>query len=198
MVICVVGDSHAESFRGVKGISTHIIGRATAYNLIKDNSTSKSKQKTAQLMKNIHDGSYALFTLGEIDCRVHIYHKYMSDGEVKPIEQYIQDTVDRYIEALKQYKGRIIVCTIPPAGYEGNSFKYPFYGTPEIRGYINKTFNIKLVEACKRNDIPYVDVFDKVVLPNNLAKKEYLKDEIHFNNKAISLILEELKVKGYR
>ena len=192
-LIHVIGDSHAESFKGQREVRVHVIGRATAYNLIKDNSTTNSKQKTLNVMSKIPKGDTVAFVLGEIDCRVHIYQKYLVKDKIISLETLIDNTINRYISFLTQFKEhRIVAVTIPPAGYEGNEFKYPFYGSPEIRAYINQTYNEKLIEACKKEKLSYVDIYDKIVLPNGLANTRYLRDKIHLNHSAIRLIITEL------
>jgi lysophospholipase L1-like esterase len=193
-MIHVIGDSHSESFRGYPGFTVHFLGSATAHNLIKDNSITHSKQKTLAVMSKIPNNEVVLFVLGEIDCRLHIYQKYMDTNEAVPIEKLISTTVERYIGFLKQFKDhRVVVSTIPPAGYEEKRYEYPFYGSPKIRGYINKTFNEALREECSKAGTPCVDIYDKVVREDGLAKQEYLRDQVHFNYKAIALIVEELR-----
>ena len=193
-MIHIIGDSHAESFRGHIDVSIHVIGRATAHNLIKDNSTTNSKHKTLALMNIIPKRDVVAFVLGEIDCRVHIYQKYMEKNQTITLEELIEKTVNRYISFLKQFKEhKIAVVTIPPAGYEGNAFRYPFFGSPKIRAYINKTYNEILIKICRTENISYVDIYDKIALPNGLAKPEYLRDQLHLNHRATRLIVEELK-----
>jgi len=193
-MIHVIGDSHSQSFGGYPGFTVHCIGSATAHNLMKDNSATQSRQKIITLMSIIPKNAVTLFVLGEIDCRIHIYQKYMENNEATPIEKLISTTVERYIGFLKQFKEhRRTTSTIPPAGYQGNIYSYPFYASPKIRGYINKTYNELLREECSRVNISCIDIYDKVVGEDGLAKQEYLRDQVHFNHKAIALIVEELK-----
>ena len=195
-MIHIIGESHAEIYRGVpKLFTTHVIPQATAHNLIEEHSTADSNAKIKHILKVIPPTAPVMFVMGEIDCRVRIYHRYIKEEKIKPLDHYIENTVDRYITYLQSLKREVIVLTVPPAGYYGAK-EFPMYGSPEIRAYVSKKFNEVLLKRCEEGNIAYIDVYDKVVLPNGLANPSYLKDHVHFNNNAIQLIIEELKKKN--
>lgn len=194
-MIHVFGDSHAEGFKGLPQYTVHTIGRCTAYNLINPESTTQGGVKIKNIISKLDPKHWLLFIFGEIDCRVHIYQKYMEEEQGKPIQWYINETVNRYLDYVEQYKPRAIICTIPPAGYEGNVFKYPFYGSPRIRAYINYVYNKSLKREARKRDIPCVDVYTETVLVNGLADKKYLRDSIHYNHKAIKMIDMKLRTQ---
>ena len=193
-MIHVIGESHAESFNGhTTYFVTHVIPSVTAYNLVEEHSTSDSRRKVKEVVNRIHPNETLLFVFGEIDCRVHIFNKYMQNECTIPLSQYISDTVKRYMQFLKELDRKIIVANIPPAGYELNVMNFPFFGSPKDRALISKTYNLMLKQKCDTEDIPFIDIFDKVVLPNGLANPEYLRDQVHFNHKAIELMQDELR-----
>ena len=195
-MIHVIGESHAEIYRGVpKLFRSHVIPQATAHNLIEEHSTSDSNAKIKHILNVIPATAHIMFVMGEIDCRVRIYHRYIKEEKIKPLEHYIETTVDRYITYLKSLKRDVIVLTVPPAGYYGAK-EFPMYGSPETRAYVSKKFNEILLKRCEDEHITCIDIYDKVVLPNGLANPDYLKDHVHLNNKALQLIIEELKKKN--
>ena len=195
-MIHVIGESHAEIYRGVPTLFiSHVIPQATAHNLIEKHSTSDSNAKIKHILNVIPATAPIMFVMGEIDCRVRIYHRYIKEEKIKPLENYIETTVDRYITYLQSLKREVIVLTVPPAGHYGAK-EFPMHGSPEIRAYVSKKFNEVLLKRCEDEHITYIDIYDKVVLPNGLANPSYLKDHVHFNNNAIQLIIEELKKKN--
>ena len=191
-MIHVIGESHAEEYRNYPYFRVYIVPLATAHNLIEEKSTSESSQKIKQILKGIPEKDYIMFVLGEIDCRVHIYQIYEKEGETKPLETYIENTVNRYITYIKTLNRNVILQTVPPAGYYDPN-TYPFYGSAKDRAYINKTFNELLSKRCESENIPCVDIYDKVALPNGMANPEYLKDHVHLNLKATNLIVKRLR-----
>ncbi len=87
------------------------------------------------------------------------------------------------------------VYCVSPAAKVGNEYKYPFYGTPEVRSRINRTFNDKLKAFCQKNGYKFIDIYDKVADENGFMLKEYAGDEIHLNGKAVGLVRAELREK---
>lgn len=196
-MIHVIGDSHATTFSGYPGFIVHWIGPATAHNLIEDNSTTKSKAIIFRLLDNIDINDKILFVFGENDCRVQVYSAYMSDKQVKPIEDYIKVTVTRYGRFLKLLQERkrldFAVLTIPPAVYGGQRYKLSHYASKEVRARINKEFNEQLKLFCQENNIKCIDIYDKLATEDGLIKLNYLRDDIHLNRDVIPFVVEELK-----
>ena len=195
--IHVIGDSHSTTFSGYPGFTVHWIGPATAYNLIEDNSSTKSKAIIFRLLHNIDMNAKILFVFGENDCRVQVYNAYMSEKQVKPIEDYIKDTVTRYgkfLKLLQERKGLdFAVLTVPPAVYGGQRYKLSHYASKEVRARINKEFNEQLKLFCQENNIKCIDIYDKLATEDGLIKLNYLRDDIHLNRDVIPFVVEELK-----
>jgi len=197
-LIHVIGDSHVVPFRGSMPFLAHHLGAATAYNLNRKNSTTKSNEQLFKVIDKLGKRDMVMLCFGEIDCRIHIYYQHKkSDGRYS-IEELIDRTIANYGEVLAQLKERGVnfcVYCVSPATEVGNEYKYPFYGTPEIRSQINWTFNEKLRAFCQKNGYAFIDIYDMVSDKDGLMLKEYASDDIHLNKKAVRLVKAELRDK---
>ena len=197
-MIHVIGDSHSTIFAGQPGFVVHWIGASTAYNLINDHSTTKSKAITLKLINSLGSNEKALLIFGEIDCRVHIYNNYVANKKVKPIADYVNETVTRYGEFLKYLQEKNVdfaVMTIQPAGYEYDLLKRQYLPSSGIHRKINKEFNDQLKFFCKKNHIKFVDIYDKIG-QDGLLNANYLSDDhlgYHLNQRVMPFVLQELR-----
>ncbi len=200
-LIHVIGDSHVIPFRGSMPFLAHHLGAATAYNLIKKDSSTRSNEKLFKIIDKLGKNDIAMLCFGEIDCRIHIYYQHKkSDGRYS-VEDLINRTIANYGEIMWQLKQRGInffIHCVSPATEVGNEYKYPFYGTPEIRSRINRAFNERLKAFCAENGYRFIDIYDKVADRNGLMLKEYAGDEIHLNKKAVKLARTELRRAGVK
>lgn len=198
-LIHVIGDSHVIPFRGSMPFLAHHLGAATAYNLTKENSATKSNEKLFKIIGKLGRKDRVMLLFGEIDCRIHIYYQHKKSNSKLSIEELIDRTISNYGEVmaqLKQCSVNFCVHSISPATEVGNEYKYPFYGTPEIRSRINRMFNEKLKSFCDKNGYIFIDIYDKVTDKDGLMLKEYAGDEIHLNKKAVSWVRVELRKVG--
>jgi lysophospholipase L1-like esterase len=200
-LIHVIGDSHVIPFRGSIPFLAHHLGAATAYNLIKKGSSTRSNEKLFKIVDKLGRNDIAILCFGEIDCRIHIYYQHRkSDGRYS-VEDLINRTVANYGEIMGQLKQRgvnFFIHCVSPATEVGNEYKYPFYGTPEVRSRINRAFNERLKAFCAENGYGFIDIYDKVADENGLMLKEYAGDEIHLNKKAVKLARAELRKAGVK
>ena len=197
-LIHVIGDSHVAPFRGSMPFLAHHLGAATAYNLIKKDSSTRSNEKLFQIIGKLGKKDMAMLLFGEIDCRIHIYYQHKKSNGKHSVGELIDRTISNYGEVMAQLKQRGVnfcVHSISPATEVGNEYKYPFYGTPEIRSEINRTFNEKLKSFCDKNGYPFIDIYDRVADKNGLMLREYAGDDIHLNKKAVKLARAELRDK---
>jgi hypothetical protein len=197
-LIHVIGDSHVIPFRGSMPFLAHHLGAATAYNLIKKDSSTRSNEKLFQIIGKLGKKDKVVLLFGEIDCRIHIYYQHKKSNGKHSVGELIDRTISNYGEVMAQLKQRGVnfcVHSISPATEVGNEYKYPFYGTPEIRSQINRMFNEKLKLFCDRNGYPFIDIYDRVADKNGLMLREYAGDEIHLNKKAVKLARAELSDK---
>jgi len=197
-LIYVVGDSHVVPFRGSMPFLAHHLGAATAYNLNKKNSSTRSNEQLFTVIGKLGKKDIVMLCFGEIDCRIHIYYQHKkSDGKYS-IEELIDRTISNYGEVMAQLKERGVnfcVYCVSPATKVGNEYKYPFYGSPEIRSQINRMFNERLRAFCEKNGYKFIDIYNRVADKDGLMLKEYASDDIHLNKKAVDLVREELRAK---
>lgn len=194
-LIHVIGDSHAKALRGQRLFIVHHLGAATAYNLRKQNSTTQSNKKLFHIVRRLGGRDVALLVFGEVDCRIHIYYKYMKGGESKSIGDLIDDTVSNYGEVLKRLGElgiRVFVFGVPPATKVRNEYGYEFYAPLEIHAEINRLFNEKLRSFCERNGFGYIDVHSRFSDEAGYVLKEYAADEIHLDGGVAGFVRGEL------
>ena len=197
-LIHVVGDSHVVPFRGSMLFLAHHLGAATAYNLNRKNSTTKSNEQLFKVINKLGKRDLLMLSFGEIDCRIHIYYQYKKSNGKYSIEELIDRTISNYGEVMAQLKERVVnfcVYCVSPATEVGNEYKYPFYGMPEERSQINRMFNEKLRAFCEKDGYVFIDIYDAVTDKDGLMLKEYSSDEIHLNKKAVGLVRTEIRTK---
>ena len=188
-IIHVIGDSHVRPFVFKSPFMVHHISQATAYNLNRETSFSKSKRYLDSFLSGINkERDVLLLVFGEIDARVHIYLQYRkNDGRII-IARIIEATVEKYGETIRRLKDEgFAVCVhgIPPAARENFVSDLPFLGTPEQRSVISAEFNRQLREFCQQSSIPYIDVHSISADENGFMDKEYAADEVHLSGKVV-------------
>ena len=197
-MIYVVGDSHTAVFKNDPTFKVVDIGGATAHNLYKKKSTTNSRQKLQQVAATMDKNcDLLLLTLGEIDCRFHIY--YQSKKRNVSLSEIIKETVILYGCALHWLLSNgvdPIVLGIPPPGTY-DRFKYDTpgkpYASPEILARIYSQFNTAMKQYCEEGSFAYLDIYSKTVDEQGFLKKEYAADAVHLSEKTLPLIKELLK-----
>jgi hypothetical protein len=197
--IHVFGDSHSLVFQH-EIFQIHYIGPATAHNLHSEQSATKSKQQIENTLNNLPKTkkAYALFVFGEIDARIHIYNTHKKKNI--PTDDAIHTTLTNYVSYLETLKKTyphitLMAFNVIPQGEQGNYYNYPFYADRKTRQEITVKMNTKLKELAKEKNIIFIETFDILLEPSGERKKEYIFDEIHFNNGIIPYITEEIKRK---
>jgi len=195
-VIHVIGDSHAKAFVFKVPFIIHHISQATAYNLDKDNSHSRSKMYLNSFLPRINKSrDILMLVFGEIDARVHIYSQYCKRNCSSSIDDIIEATVERYGDTITRLSNQgFAVCVhgIPPAARKSYTSILPYTGSPEERAYISREFNDKLKTFCHSKDIPYLDVQSVSKDGEGFIKDEYAADELHLNPKIVPFIRERI------
>jgi hypothetical protein len=197
-LIHVVGDSHVVPFRGSMPFLAHHLGAVTAYNLNSKTSSTRSNEQLFKVIDKLGNKDIVMLCFGEIDCRIHIYYQHKKSNGKHSIEELIDRTIANYGEVMVKLKERGVnfcVYCVSPATEVGNEYKYPFYGSPEIRSQINRMFNEKLRAFCQKNGYAFIDIYDRVSDRDGLMLKEYASDDIHLNKKAVGLVRAELRTK---
>jgi len=188
-IIHVIGDSHVKPFIFQWPFHVHHISQATAHNLVKDGSFTHSKEFLELFLSRIdRKRDVVLLVFGEIDARAHIYLKYGESGRTIPLDKLIDNTVERYGEAIMRIKGEgfaVSVHGLPPASNKEFITALPFTGKPRERRDIFRSFNVKLREFCQANGVCYVDIQSIAADENGYFKKYYLADEVHCNRRIV-------------
>ncbi len=191
-LIYVVGDSHTLSFRFYSPFITCHLGAVTAYNILKENSTTGSMKKLFSLTKKINfKKDFLLLVFGEIDCRIHVYRQFKKSKEHISIETIIDKTIDNYFVAINQLRElglNIVIYGVPPANFQKNIYSYDYYAEPEVQVNIKKSFNEKLKVRCQQNGLKYLEVFYKFSDKDGFIRNEFSSDEIHLNEKIIPFV----------
>ncbi len=188
-IIHTIGDSHVKPFIYRCPFLVHHISQATAYNLIKQGSFTRSSEYLALFLKRVNKQRDVVFLVfGEIDARVHIYLQYGKSGKMVSIETLIDNTVARYGLAIQRIKDEgyaVCIHGIPPAASKEFITALPFAGNARERSEISRIFNQKLRAYCESVDVPYVDIQSIASDSSGFIKKYYLADEVHCNSRIV-------------
>lgn len=193
-VIHVIGDSHSLLFQSPL-FHIHYIGPATAFNLKSDTSSTKSKQKIYSILSSLPQNSIVLFVFGEIDCRIHIYDKSIK-GKIS-ISKSIQHTIasyDEFISTVKKGFPSLIfaVFNIVPPGEQNNIYHIKNYASYLQRLSITQEVNIFINDFCKKNDIVFIDIFNRLIDQKKRIQK-YIFDDVHYNSKIVPFVIQALQ-----
>lgn len=182
----IIGDSHSLTFEDIEDTTIHWLGAATAYNLWK-------KNKGVLEILNREDTFW--FSLGEIDCRIHVYNYSMLTGV--PEYVIINNTVASYTNYLftLRNKADIAILAVPPQGFEENVYGYPYYASREHRQEITDDFNMKLESEAHRIGVKFVDIwYEKPDFRRSLWKYSYFKDDLcHIRNEIVKELVQKYK-----
>lgn len=178
-IICL-GDSHALLFEYVNGLDVFQTGSPTAYNLISENSSSKSLKTIMTLLDQYEPNNTAvMLTYAEIDIRNHIY-KQMIARQMNLVEA-CEIVVERYGSVISQ---------IDELGYKvlingpfGSGFGVPRVGSEHVRNCIATTINTLLSDLCSEKDWIYHSLSDVLIDNEYNINKAYFGevDDNHLN-----------------
>ena len=186
-VVHTIGDSHVMPFIYKCPFLVHHISQATAHNLVKSGSFTRSSEYLALFLTRVNKQKDVVFLVfGEIDARVHIYLQYGKSGRSVSLDTLIDNTVARYGLAIQRIRDEgyaVCVHGIPPAASKEFITALPFAGKASERSVISRVFNEKLRAFCQTIDVPYVDIQSIASDQNGFIKKYYLADEVHCNSR---------------
>ena len=220
--VIVLGDSHCSFFSGneetafikitnmydginscsdrLSQYSTLHLGPALAYNLNKNNTTTKAREKIEYLIrkKYLPPQSTILCCFGEIDLRVHILK--LAETRNQSQRELIDNTLNNYIDFLlflsrNEYQVYCWGAIATQTNDAPDNLEFPKYGDEINRNKATKYFNDKLGIMCKKNRIGFISIFDELVDKNYSTKKEfYSSDNCHLGQKAMELATPKLKI----
>lgn len=182
-----IGDSHTTPYNFGRKFVVHHIGQATAHNLCREESSSDSGKILARVLSGISPRRDVVgLVFGEIDCRIHFHYQHKKTG--RGMERLMGDTIANYAKVMEGLRKRgysFFVVGVPPAGRQENVYKYPFYGSAGERSRIYRQFNARLGAHCRKGGIPYLDLYPLAADSEGFVKKEFCRDEIHLNGRAV-------------
>ena len=199
-IIYVFGDSHAAIFQHeifvVQGV-----GPATAYRLSSEKSSVQAKKKIEEYISRFpktKSKEYILFVFGEIDCRLHIY-KAHKEKKIS-ITRVVKNTVDAYgsflLDFRKQYpQFDILIFNVLPTGEQENIYNHRFFAVRETRIRITREMNRELESFCKKHQMVFINIFQKLIDKKGNRLKRYMLDEVHFTPEVVKFVIEELREK---
>jgi hypothetical protein len=197
--IHLIGDSHVLAYNYSHPFITHHLGAATAYNLSNPQSTTGSFQKLQKVLEKINSHqSVIIFELGEIDCRLHIYKCYRQNQRRQTIKKIITTTITRYLEVVQATASqgfRVAVLSPVPTGVEDNVYHQEFFADFPIRDQITFAFHSLLQKEVEKRGLIYLNLYPLVSAQSGGIKKAFRSDNVHLNQKVVSLTLQLLKVK---
>ena len=202
-MIHVIGDSHVMVFSGKEHIPdevddrgflpffrTYRLGPYTAYNAAKLRNPIESI-----IRDNVGPDDSVMLCFGEIDCRAHLVKQ--SEIQGRSLEDVVAECVGRYAQLfdLKEKCGiRLLVWNVPASSREDvESGEYSTYGSCVQRNETTRLFDRMLEEECRKRQIVFVSIFDKLVDEEGLTKTWYYADPVHLSQRAMPLIFEELR-----
>ena len=184
--IFAIGDSHCIFFYNSLKIKEHWLGCThlpiSIYRLINEG---LDIYKLGNIIGNGHEkyniknGDFVIFYYGFNDIQKNI-NLHAKHNWVEEIEKIFFNYVE-YIKVLReQYKiNPIIPCIypIPINTAEG----IITLGTFHERSEYTKLANNILEDICRKNDIPFLNIYDFITDENGFIKKEFTKDNIHLD-----------------
>lgn len=217
--IYCIGDSHASFFAGSDTIQPEWpqssdnripffrairTGAVLAYNLASFGSKSGGREILVALLDKqvptpqdkVPEGSLVMLSYGEIDCRCHVIPQV--EKQNRSIESVIDDVSERYCQVIGDVRAwghRPLVWNAIASSPKsrGGTKAFPIIGKCEERNRITRCFNQRVASFCKKEGVPFVDIFDHLVDDRGLTRPELLMDDIHLSQKAMPFVVRWLQ-----
>jgi hypothetical protein len=210
--IYIMGDSHVNIFCKNNNIpfeypdkeehgnfEIYRVGAPLAYNLIKDETLYKAKQKIKSIIESVKGECIYILSFGEIDCRYHITNQSKKTG--LSFDKIIDNCVDRYIWGVQDIfnnSGKKVWLYGPPASTwiteDFSSRDMPICGSEFQRNLITALFNKLLKSKCENlKNIKCFTIFDYLINEDYTTKRRYYMDNIHLNSLCLSFLMNEME-----
>ena len=184
-IICVsgivaFGDSHVQLFEGCKEIDVNYVGASTAYNLMKEESSTGGRRQVLNRVARMNPMKEAvLLCFGEVDIRANVIKYCYQMGF--SIEKCIDRVVDRYMSFANEIASRGFKVLIY-GGYGAGSDRIA-YGSDRERNYAAKYLNMSLFQKCEENSFVYFSLHDALLDEECLeTDSSFLVDGFHLHN----------------
>ena len=208
-LIHCIGDSHVSLFSGVDYLQNplphpsvdklpqfrvHRIGPGLAYNLCKEGTTTRSRERMIEILEGLTKGSRVMLSFGEVDCRAHLIQQAEKSGQ--DWNSITQSCAHRYIEGaeiVKEMGFQLIIYNVIPSSRHTKPGKaYPTSGSCLERNEITILFNQAVAQICHDKGTPFIQTFFKLVNDSKLTRSIYYFDKIHLSQRALPLTVSAL------
>ena len=178
--IVAFGDSHVQLFEGCNEIDVNHVGASTAYNLMKEESSTGGRRQVLSRVGRMNPMTEAvLLCFGEVDIRANVikycYQKGLS------IEECVDGVVDRYMSFASEIASRGFKILVY-GGYGAGGDRISV-GSERERNYAAKCLNASLSVKCKENSFVYFSLHDALQDEECLeTDSSFLLDGFHLHN----------------
>jgi tetratricopeptide (TPR) repeat protein len=175
--IVAFGDSHVLLFNGHDQIEVNHVGASTAYNLVKETSSTCGRQQVLNRIQHLDpDDDAVLLCFGEVDIRANIM-KYCYQKKIT-IDECVDDVCARYMAFASEIASKGFKVFVY-GGY-GSGVDRTSFGSSRERGYASKCLNARLVELCRNKSFAYFSLHDIFFDANSLLTDDAcLSDGFH-------------------
>lgn len=194
-----IWDFNNRCYRENENFIVYQIGPALAYNLMRQDTKTKSKEKIECILREIPKGSKIILSFGEIDCRVHLSKRILKEPSKEKQQQIIYSCAERYMEFIKSLKKDYnpIVFGVPPSNnFPFKDRQYPHLGSGIFRNKITKEFNEYLERNLSKFNVPVVSLYDYLVDKKGQTLVHYQIDGVHLSQRAVPFLIKELEKMG--
>ena len=150
-ILCF-GDSHRSVFNNIEGIKTINVGSGTAYNLKKNESSTKAGKKIKlELEQTNNDETLVLLAFGEIDCMEHVYKNVYRNQ--RDVTEVVKSIVENYVEFIEEITNMGYTCMVYGPAFSGKAFNS--YGAIVERNKAVRLLNDWIKKKLEENKLAY-------------------------------------------
>lgn len=164
-MVTVIGDSHANSFKGW-GVKVIYLGAVTLKRM------SWPDYLIEKAVRKAWGKRYFIF--GEIDIRCHYGDR-------------VKEMIERYCKRLERLKASGLIAVPPPAPRERAEGSYPVVNSDEHRVTLTNEFNKQLKEEAVKRSWKFVDLSHYA--ENGFLKEELSDGNVHIKDKRLRKLL---------
>ena len=210
MIYCI-GNSHVGIFSGTDLLApvwpkrlpdrlpwfkTININAPTAYHAEKHIATVKRVLNEVGSFDKAND--IVLLVFGEVDMRMHVYQQVTK--QKKSMDDIVNEIANRYLKAVfillnEKFNIALYGC-IASWIWSDDGENRTMYGTTKQRNQATRLFNTRLMDFCKEHCLPYLSVFDEMLLANDETDIRYMDTNfmgegngLHATTKILPLLL---------
>jgi hypothetical protein len=173
--IYIIGDSHANSYRGISGVTVHYLGAVTLKRM-----GYKEDVLLPYLMDKIKfkPDDIVLFSFGEIDVRCHVKPR-IERG--KDLDAMLKDWVKRYCDRIREFgiKNVGVISVTPPTSISiADTVEHPVRGSDEERILYTQKINKYL----KEQGLIYLDTYS-IYQKDGMLPRKFSDGTVHIKDK---------------